>query len=211
MKQAKNLLTGLRRGNLTAVAPPRPPPSLRDEWLDAVEERLPARYRGLTWRLAAERAPGCKSALKALRGEYGGATLCGVTGAGKTTLAAAMLSEMSRAARGGDDDAWRSARRAWWFACHDLGSLVMRSPSWDECPQVEQALGASWLCLDDLGTEVGDRAIGEIGRIIQSRYNDQLPTVVTTALAPRVIESRYGEGVMRRLLESKMLSLGGGR
>jgi DNA replication protein DnaC len=179
----------------------------RRERLRMVGGRIPSRYSGLDFEKAAARAPAIASVnLESLTRSM---VVCGATGAGKTTLACAVMRSIIGRAWDGCAEHWRAAKAAWFWVAADLGRELCKAAPWEECRAGELALSASWLCIDDLGTEQGDRAISEISRIISARYNDEQLTVITTAMAWPQIARRYGEGIARRMLESEVIELGG--
>lgn len=133
----------------------------------------------------------------------------GPTGAGKTSLACAMLVSWVRAdlsARRGAlfvEASWLSRARA----RHKLGQ--------GEAELVEQCLAAPLLLLDDLGQEREDRD-GCITDVVYGRSSRDLPIWVTCGLPGGDLESfaehlsrRYDGGFVRRILEhGKRVELG---
>lgn len=133
----------------------------------------------------------------------------GPTGAGKTSLAVAMLAAWVRAepsARRGAlfvEASWLSRARA----RHKLGQ--------GEAELVERACEAPLLLLDDLGQEREDRD-GCITDVVYKRSSLDLPTWVTCGLASGDLATfadhlarRYDGGFVRRILESgKRVELG---
>lgn len=133
----------------------------------------------------------------------------GPTGAGKTSLAVAMLCAWVRAepsTRRGAlfvEASWLSRARA----RHKLGQ--------GEAELVEQCLAAPLLLLDDLGQEREDRD-GCITDVVYGRSSLDLPTWVTCGLAGGDLATfadhlsrRYDGGFVRRILESgKRVELG---
>lgn len=134
----------------------------------------------------------------------------GNTGAGKTSLAVAMLDAWVRLEPGKRTGArfveagWLSRARA----RHKLG---------EEAPLVQSALTCPLLVLDDLGNEREDRD-GCITDVIYGRSNAELPTWVTCGLAldkltveafAEVLAKRYDGGFVRRIIENgKRVMLG---
>jgi hypothetical protein len=180
----------------------------RLEALKAVHESIPKRFR---WALGAE--------LGVLRGRVRGSDeliyralanppgtdllLMGDTAAGKTSLAIAMLDAWVRQ----DTYARKGARfvESYWLAGargrHPLGQ--------GEAPLVREAMGATLLVLDDLGSEVGDHR-NVIADVIFHRHNEELPTWITTGWTPEQLMERYGSQVVRRVVEhGKRVTLGG--
>jgi len=135
----------------------------------------------------------------------GDMVLIGDTGAGKTTLAIAMLASWVRrdpASRTGPRfaESWKLAGAA---ARHPLGQ--------GEAPEIREAKRAPLLIVDDLGSEMDDKR-GVLAEVIFSRHNDELPTWITTGFDAEYLVSRYGSQVIRRLLEhGKRVQLGGGK
>lgn len=137
----------------------------------------------------------------------------GPTGAGKTSLAVAMLDAWVRldpTRRQGAfflEASWLSRARA----RHKLGG--------DESPLVVEAMKAPLLLLDDLGQEREDRD-GCISEVVWARDNAELPTWVTCGLATaeqtsdafaEVLSRRYDGGFVRRVVEhGKIVTLGKG-
>jgi DNA replication protein DnaC len=135
----------------------------------------------------------------------------GPTGAGKTSLAVAMLDAWVRLVprkRKGSlfvEAAWLARSRA----RHKLGD--------GESPLVAQALSAPLLLLDDLGQEREDRD-GCITDVVYGRSNADLPTWVTCGLATKdqtleafteALSRRYDGGFVRRIIETgKRVRLG---
>lgn len=135
----------------------------------------------------------------------------GNTGAGKTSLAVAMLDAWVRLEPGKRTGArfveagWLSRARA----RHRLG---------EEAPLMTSALTCPLLVLDDLGNEREDRD-GCITDVIYGRSNAELPTWVTCGLAldkltveafAEVLAKRYDGGFVRRIIENgKRVMLGG--
>ena len=61
---------------------------------------------------------------------------------------------------------------------------------------------ADLLVIDDLGTEQNTEwSISKIYTIIDSRYRNKLPTIVTTNYSIEILRERYGERTVDRLLE----------
>lgn len=141
----------------------------------------------------------------------GGMVLLGATGAGKTSLAVAMLDAWVRKeprSRSGAtfvEAGWLSRARA----RHKLGA--------DEAPLVAQAMVCPLLVLDDLGSEREDRD-GCITDVLWTRTNHDRPIWITCGLASEhqtteafaeAIARRYDGGFARRILEtSKIVRLG---
>ena len=70
-----------------------------------------------------------------------------------------------------------------------------------EPPIVRDAVAAPLLLLDDVGQEVV-AGTAAIAHVIQHRYDHAKPTLVTSGLTVEQLLSRYGAGVVRRLVET---------
>lgn len=88
----------------------------------------------------------------------------------------------------------------WWISAKD----VRVGPEWDAMRS--RAIKAANLVVDDLGQERNEWASGEIGSLIESRFDKGLRTLVTTNLPPTSNEQRvktfatvYGDRLYSRL------------
>jgi DNA replication protein DnaC len=121
-----------------------------------------------------------------------GLLLFGPSGSGKTSLACALL-------------------RAW--EARDVRRRGVFLPAWKlavaraqyglghgEPPEVERALSAALLVLDDLGSErnTATNAVPDV--IFERAYAGRL-TWVTTWMTAEQVAQRYGDGIARRLWE----------
>ena len=115
-----------------------------------------------------------------------GLLLMGSVGTGKTTLAYAI-------------------RRAWTdfltiarvYKCDWVADQIKRDESWT----YEVASCKGLLVLDDFGTENTVYGRESMLPIIFQRYENRMPTVITTNLNSKLIQERYGERVADRLRE----------
>ena len=97
---------------------------------------------------------------------------------------------------------------------HDAGREVMFYPALaliedlkpDGDPQaLDRACKVPLLVLDDLGTERRtDFAVDRISLLIVTRYDECRPTIVTSNLAPDVLEKQVGERVWSRLYDDAL-------
>ena len=131
--------------------------------------------------------------------------LLGAAGAGKTTLAVAMLRLVIDVALepGCSPEALRDARRALFVT--SIGLAKARGEhrlGGGEAPLVDRAMTASVLVVDDLGNEE-DRYGTAVRDVINERHNFERPTWVTTFLEPGEVATRYGAGIARRLYEER--------
>jgi DNA replication protein DnaC len=142
-------------------------------------------------------------------------TLVGDTGAGKTTLAAAVLRGVLTAARQAlGHPAWHLRR--WpiaWIEAVKLAHVRSQSSFGDEPAEMREACTVPVLVLDDLGQEGEIRGGREaMIEVIHRRHSASLPTIITTGLAKDgeictrqgcqvEIGRRYGVALQRRLFE----------
>jgi hypothetical protein len=126
----------------------------------------------------------------------------GDTAAGKTSFAVAMLDAWVRQS----PEERRGARfvESYWLA----GARARHPLGQGEAPAVIDAMQATLLVLDDLGSEADDRR-NVLADVIFHRHNEELPTWITTGFAAEQLMARYGSQVLRRLLENgKRVALG---
>lgn len=137
-------------------------------------------------------------------------TLTGPSGAGKTSLACAMLrATIESGARGVETSRFM---RSWELAKARSEHALGRG----EAPLVTLALRAHTLVIDELGEELrsssklvrGDTAIRDV---LHQRQAEGRRTIVTTYLSIDEIAEAYGAGIARRLDERGLIvELGGG-
>jgi hypothetical protein len=118
----------------------------------------------------------------------------GSTGAGKTSFVVAALCAYVRR----DWQARKGALfgSAFWLA----GDRSRYSLGKGEAPDVEAAMNASLLVLDDLGNDAQDHR-NTISEILFKRHEDELPTWVTTGYPVEHLSGRYGPAFIRRIAE----------
>lgn len=78
-----------------------------------------------------------------------------------------------------------------------------------EAPEIERASSAGLLLLDNLGNESEDRD-GVLFQLIDRRYMAGLPTVLTTHLKESELRQRYGDAMVRRIVDHGSFVLPGG-
>jgi hypothetical protein len=134
----------------------------------------------------------------------------GPAGAGKTSLACAMLHEVIEAGANlrCSAEVLERARGARFAECYELSmARAKHALGRDTPPELADALRASVLVLDELGREDGRNR--DVEAVVSRRYRDSLPTFVTTWMTPDEIRNRYDEGIYRRLCEgAAVISLG---
>lgn len=165
----------------------------RDQRLDRAMRTIPPAYDWATLEspLLAQRVatmPGAaeiRTILASMR-----VVFVGPAGAGKTSLAAALLREAVKQGREGRfSHAFRLATAR---SRHKLGE--------GEAPLVEAAIGADLLLIDDLGNERRTE-LSAVPDVIFERHADEAPTWVTTAFSSTELASMYGDGIVRRITE----------
>ena len=122
--------------------------------------------------------------------------IAGPSGSGKTSLGIACLRER--------------LPNAMWVSALSLGTTRIRHSAGDGTSKLEAAcLRAPLLLIDELGGEQKGTN-NAVKDVIFGRYDDDLPTWVTTGFARKDLEAMYGDGALRRLTEGGyVLKLGG--
>lgn len=130
----------------------------------------------------------------------GSVVMLGKTSLGKSTAAAIVfLRQLVRGVREGGSD-WEYARRLAWFHASALTRARLEHPlGMGEAPEIREAVAASLCVLDDLGW---DRDPEPCSIVIKGRYENGLPTIVTTGLTRAAFMGDYSEAVVRRLLDA---------
>ena len=120
-----------------------------------------------------------------------GLMMIGNAGTGKTHLAAAIthyvIEEFGATVK---------------FGCFtDILTDIKKSFSTDE-DIVRQLKEVPLLVIDDLGKErQSEWSDSILYEVINSRYEDYMPTIITTNLNPKQLEARFGEAILSRLFE----------
>jgi len=147
---------------------------------------MPARYA----HARLEDLEGDLAAVKEWNGESD-VLLLGNVGAGKTHAAVALAREVYDQ---GLDVMFRPA----------LGLVEDLKPDGDP-KALERASKTGLLVLDDLGTERRtDFSADRISLLLVTRYDDCLPTIVTSNLAPELLEKQVGERIWSRLYHDSL-------
>lgn len=169
--------------------------------------RIPRAYEGDTF-ADYDVTDGNKGAVAAahlmIAGEIGGLFIHGVRGTGKTKLAAIIANERAGA-----------GKPVLFASVPDLMADIRSSFKDGTTSEAVQAVkNAPFLVLDDLGAEKMTEWVGEqLFCIVNHRYNEQLPTVVTSNYSPtqviahmatvdgrgNVIDDLQGQRIMSRI------------
>lgn len=119
--------------------------------------------------------------------------LVGPTGAGKTSLAVALLMGRITQRHGGFFVDSRELVRA---------RTEHRLRDGGEAELVEHARGADLLLLDELGAERGvGLAEDVVGELVHERHAHERPTIFCTPFLSSAIKAKYGDGIARRIYE----------
>jgi hypothetical protein len=136
--------------------------------------------------------------------------LAGPVGTGKSLAAAWLVQQRWQACeRSRPGDPMRDGGVPIWLGA----PLVSRVQTWGD----GAAKIASWretmlLVLDDLGVEdASDRTNATLDDLINHRFENALPTVVTTNLSPKQFEARYGARIRDRVRGSGLDETGKAR
>lgn len=175
---------------------------LKTERDDRIRLKIPPAYRWAV-REAAELTGrvSCKEPVKEILDAIAGLSrvvFMGGAGDGKTSLASAALrSEMDAGVDG-----------AFVHAFH-LAQARARMPLGEgEAPDVERAMSAELILLDDLGNERNTQ-LSPVPEVIFERHAEAMRTWVTTAFNHAQIAEKYGDGIARRIFENaKIIQLG---
>lgn len=156
------------------------------------QELIPRRYWGCTWETFKGEIPIPVKVLKSWQGE--GEPICCITGpagTGKTHMAVATTLR--------------------WIAARGYGARFLVVPEWlqeikggfgsgDSSTLLFRAQRAKLLVMDDLGAELAtDWVQDTVYSVINHRYNEMLPTVVTTNLNLSELSSKYHDRLASRL------------
>lgn len=177
---------------------------------------IPKRYQGCTFDALhargipeaiqgnAERARQYAVHFKDIRAKGYGITFAGTVGQMKTTLAAAIGLDVLRQGFGV------------YFVpmpcLMDTITTMRRNPDPTELQRFQrQVERAALLILDDMGAEyANDWVLNKVDAIITARYNNMLPTVITTNLTPEQMKARYMIRIYDRLRSVNRLLLASG-
>lgn len=139
----------------------------------------------------------------------GNLVLSGPSGCGKTTGAVARARViLDNAIKQADPETFRFACGIRFASALDLATARKQ---WQlgngEPPEIEEAIDASLLILDELGFEPqADTAIPELADL---RYRKNRLTITTSGLSEAELVSRYGEATIRKLIaQGRILEVG---
>lgn len=119
--------------------------------------------------------------------------LLGPTGVGKTHQAYGALRHIAAT---GVRSAWRATPAA------DLYALLRPRHNIDSEAEFRKWAGARLLLLDDIGAAKTSEWIEEVNyRLVNHRYEHELPTLITSNLTPKELAAVLGERVYSRLSE----------
>ena len=163
---------------------------------------IPARFLGCTLQ-GFERRPGTEEALQLAAQWLGkleenlqsgrGLLFSGPTGTGKTHLGAAILNQCLRSGYDG----------AYWNVADCLERLLPgHAPEKEQAALLKRACCRPVLLLDDLGVEKpSDWTQKQLTVLLDSRYRDKRPTIITTNCRPQEMLAHIGERAFSRLME----------
>jgi hypothetical protein len=120
------------------------------------------------------------------------------TGAGKTAASVALM-HLLRADAEAEFDMTLMPRFLFVTAAQLSAARRHQKLGTGESYLIEQAMCRDLIVLDEIGFEPLD---GVSFEVIDTRYRKQLPTIVTSGLAPKNFAERYGSAAWRRLTES---------
>lgn len=139
----------------------------------------------------------CERCCPAIRGRIGeltldsGALVIGPSGCGKSTAATVALRD------------WilrqPPARIGYWYRVADLEAARRNHRlGAGEAPDVERAIEAHALVLDDLGWERDQQVVRDV---LAERADKCRPTLVTSGLRAQELMTRYGDAILRRIVD----------
>jgi hypothetical protein len=133
----------------------------------------------------------------------GSLVLCGPTGRGKSSLAVAWVWRLHDALRARVAAGERLSMDFAWVSGFELAGARKRSLLGDESPLVKHASDVGLLVLDDVGSETPSE---ETFVVLDARYREQRPSILTSPLEPAALLKHLGGGAYRRLLEHGRLA-----
>jgi hypothetical protein len=129
--------------------------------------------------------------------KHGGWWVIGPTRAGKSLALAHAALRM--ALEGRSDIHWTSASRLVEAKRgHRYGA--------GDCHEVQEAIRAGWLVIDEVGWEQGEPAA--VLDVLAARYDLGRVTCATSGMTEEALMKRYGDAVVRRITESSRVKVG---
>jgi DNA replication protein DnaC len=117
--------------------------------------------------------------------------LFGPAGAGKTSLAACSLHQLS----------FDRKISGLYVDARSLSLARSRSGLGREAPLVADAMTCDLLLIDDIGLDRSDQYGSAVAEIIYARHSERRATISTLAVEPAAIATLYGDGIARRVFE----------
>ena len=145
-----------------------------------------------------EQVKGYARNFKANKEKGYGIIFSGSVGTMKTTLAVACLqSVISQGYRG------------YFVSMPELLDILFSSEKQDRREFEKSVKSVGLLVIDDMGAEYGtDWVVNKVDSIITHRYNELLPTIITTNLTKEEMKGRYMERVYDRLKQTSLMFSG---
>lgn len=139
------------------------------------------------------------AAVRAARWGGPGLVLLGATGSGKSSAAAWLFRRLLWEGVHGSEALWARAQCLRWFNADELAlARGHHRMGQGEAPEIIKAAAASFLVIDDAGWDRDPAAVSEV---LRQRYEGMRPTVITSGMTRKELVLRYGDAVMRRLVE----------
>jgi hypothetical protein len=162
--------------------------------------RLPACFRRKPSEIASWFDPKARAILDAaMAWDWGSPSLliCAPTDWAKSAAAALVAIRLMARGRESEHERWRGIH---WQGVPELMGAARQWPlGAGECPEVRRVSRCKLAILDDLGNEHDHGST--LFEVTQARYQRELPNIVTTGLSPRQLVDRYGECILRRLVQ----------
>jgi hypothetical protein len=130
--------------------------------------------------------------------EHGSLVECAPTGRGKSALLVAWIWRWREELRARVLEGAGLTMSFAWVSGFELAGARKRSGLGDEAPLVKLACAVSLLVLDEVGQEPPGE---ESFVVLDARYREGKPTIITTPLAPKALMQHLGGGGYRRVLE----------
>jgi len=107
------------------------------------------------------------------------------------------------------DSAARGRRMTWQYARHtDLNAMLRPASDGSHLEALDQACAVDLLVVDDLGVgQYTDWAADSLYRIVDSRWSNERPMIITTNLLGEELAGVIGDRIASRLSEGTMVAL----